>query len=406
MMQGASPHLERPFVRWPSALRHAPFRTYAVGSTISLAGAWTQRTALGWYMWDLTHSGFWLGVMVLAELMPSVVFTAIGGIVADRHGSPRVILATQALLVIYGTLSYLLIAQSMVGPTFAVALATVGGAIAALRLPASLAVVSDLLPAADRAQGAAIVSILLNLARMVGPGLAGVIIARWGVGEAFLASACCALVSFLVIRTIGRVTAPAAISAPSARPWTALIDSIRYIYTTPQLRLIFAVYIAAAIGVRPFADMLPGLAGTLYGGDAETLAILGAAFGLGSLIGGLAIAARGQAFSTRSISWACTGAALAVIAFVFVGDFWLAALAVAMAGLFTVLFGVGAQTVIHTMAEARMRGRILSFFSLISLSGSASGAELSPPKQSPECHPTCARWTTNRPTFRPGILPA
>ncbi|WP_162894992.1 MFS transporter [Rhizobium terrae] len=360
----------------PAALRHSQFRRYTIASTISLAGLWIHRTALGWYIWELTQSGFWLGLLLLAELVPAFVFTPFGGVLVDRHGSHRVIMATQTVFTVQGAVLGLLISFADIGPELALAFAAIGGSLAAVRLPATLAILSDLLPTEDRAQGSAIVSIVLNLTRMTGPGLGGLIIAHLGVAEAFMSGSACGIAFLLGVRGSRPIVPPhpAAGTAPRDRPWTAIRQGIDYIRATPQLRLVFIIYGITALGVRPFYDMLPGLAADLAGGSATTLAGLGASFGLGSLLAALFIAGRVSSFSSRSIIAASMGAALSVLSFAVAPIFEPAAFAAASAGFFTVLAGVGSQTIIQTTADSHIRGRLLSLFSLIFLSGSAAGA--------------------------------
>src|SRR5437762_9006148 len=179
--------LESPLVALP--LRNANFGLYSAGSAISLIGMWMQRIAIGWLTWQLTESGFWLGVIAFADFFPVILVGPIAGAAADRWDRLKVVKISQAISLLQATALVALTASGHINIGLLVALTAFQGFIVAFNQPARLAMVPYLVPEADLASAVAINSVIFNLARFVGPMLAGLAIVWSGVAAAFAANA-------------------------------------------------------------------------------------------------------------------------------------------------------------------------------------------------------------------------
>ena len=170
-------------------LRNPNFGLYSVGSAISLIGMWMQRIAIGWLTWQLTGSGFWLGVVSFADFFPVVVVGPIAGAAADRWDRLKAVQVSQALSLLQASVLFWLTATGRITIELLVALTAFQGVVVAFNQPARLVLVPSLVPHADLATAVAINSVVFNLARFIGPACAGPLIVWTGVSGAFAANA-------------------------------------------------------------------------------------------------------------------------------------------------------------------------------------------------------------------------
>src|SRR5215467_12263693 len=161
--------------------RNPSFGLYSAGSAVSLIGMWMQRIAVGWLTWQLTGSGFWLGIIAFADFFPVVVVGPIAGAAADRWDRLTVIKISQTISLLQATLLFWLTATGSITLELLVALTAFQGVVVAFNQPARLALVPSLVPQTDLATAVAINSVIFNLARFIGPMLAGIAIVWWGI---------------------------------------------------------------------------------------------------------------------------------------------------------------------------------------------------------------------------------
>ncbi len=363
------------FGRIVRTLQHRNFRVYVTGNAISLVGNWMQRIAVGWLTWQLTESGFWLGLVSCAEFLPAVLLGPFGGVLADRFDRLRIIKWAQCAALCQAVALFALTALGVITVELLTALVLFNGVALGFYQPSRLALIFSLLPRQDLSTGIAINSIVFNLARFLGPALAGLIIVGSGVAGAFAANAISYLV-FLVALSRIRLAKPSEASRDAARSSVAkqIGEGISYAFRHRGIGPLLLLLLAASLGVRPFIDLLPGFAAEVFAGGAETLALLSSSIGIGAIVSGALIARRGGGGLTRVVLISTLLLILAVVAFAATDILWFGTLSMAFAGTFMVASGVSMQTLMQMSVDSAVRGRVLSLYSIVFIGGPAAGA--------------------------------
>ncbi len=356
-------------------LRHREFRIYISGNAISLIGTWMQRTAVGWLTWDLTQSGFWLGLVACADLLPAVVIGPLGGVLADRFDRLRIMMAAQSVALLQAAVLFALTAGGVIGVELLAMLVLVHGVAMGFNQPSRLALMPSLVPLSALSTGIAINSVAFNLARFIGPALAGLLIVTIGVAGAFAANALSFLV-FLIALSRLRLsdTAPGPRGSDGASVLAALRDGVGYALGHPGIGPMLFLLATVSLGVRPFIDLMPGFAAEVFRGGADTLAALSSTVGLGAVASGLWIARRGPHGLTRLVLINTLLASLAILGFVATDLLWIALISVALAGMALVASAVSMQTLMQLAVDGARRGRVLSLYGIIFIGGPAAGA--------------------------------
>lgn len=355
-------------------VRNANFGIYSAGSAVSLVGMWTQRIAIGWLTWELTGSGLWLGIVAFADFFPVVLVGPIAGAVADRWDRLRVVKLSQAISLVEATVMWALTASGHMTIGILVGLTAFQGVVVAFNQPARLALVPSLVPQADMAGAVAINSVLFNIARFIGPILAGLAIVWSGVAAAFAFNAL-SYVGFLIALARIRI-APTGIAVAERRSFIAdLSQGIRYTATHPGIAALLVLLIAIGIGGRPMNELLPGFADEVYKSGALGLSILASAIGGGAILGGFWLGQRARASGLTGIAlWSALIGALATIAAIATERLWLAVPAVVVFGFCMSVCGIAVQTLIQLASDRSMRGRVMGLYGLIFRGAPAVGA--------------------------------
>jgi len=355
-----------------AALQEPAFRAYMSGNAISVVGTWMQRTAIGWHAWELTASPFWLGMVAFADLFPAVLIAPLGGVVADRLDRRRIMLWTQSGMAVTTSILALAILMGWIGILGLVALVGLQGLLIGVNQPARLALVPALVRREHLATAIALNSVVFNLARFIGPAVAGGLIALSGVPAALFVNA----LSYLPLL----VVLPGLVLAETVKPsrWqgagAAMADGFRYIFQSPLLAPLFAFFVALSLTVRPLGDLLPGFAGGVFSAGVGGLATLSAAMGLGAVLGGLWVARKGAAFEMEQALRLQIAVALAAAAFALSPAFWIATVAIAVFGFVLIATSVALHTAVQLGLEPELRGRVMSLFGLVFRSVPAVGA--------------------------------
>ncbi len=354
--------------------RNANYGIYAGGNAISLVGTWMQRISVGWLTWQLTHSGLWLGIISFADFCPVMLVGPIAGAAADRWDRLQVVKTSQVVSLVQASILFALTALDQMNIGLLVALTAFQGVVVAFNQPARLALVPSLVTQADLAAAVAINSVIFNLARVVGPMLAGLAIVWWGIAASFAANAL-SYVAFLVALTrvsVDRVP----VDAPKPRSLKAdLADGIRYTTAHPAIAALLMLLVAIGVGGRPLNELLPGLAAQVFHSGAGGLSILASATGAGAVIGGLWLGHRAHASSLTPVVLATSLAgALAAIAVSATDSMWVAVPAIAVFGFCTSSAGIAIQTLVQVSAAPGMRGRVMGLYALIFRGAPAIGA--------------------------------
>ena len=334
-----------------------------------------QRTAVGWLTWDLTQSGLWLGLVACADLLPAVLIGPLGGVLADRFNRLRIMMAAQTVALLQAATLFALTAAGVIQVELLALLVLVHGVAMGFNQPSRLALMPSLIPLAALSTGIAINSVAFNLARFLGPALAGLVIVSIGVAGAFAANAV-SFAFFLV--ALSRLRLSDAPQGPGGREGASVLaelrDGIGYTLRHPGIGPMLFLLATLSLGVRPFIDLMPGFAAEVFGGGADTLALLSSTVGLGAVASGLWIARRGPRGLTRLVLINTLLTSLAILGFVATDRLWFALISVALAGVALVASSVSMQTLMQLSVDGARRGRVLSLYGIIFIGGPAAGA--------------------------------
>ena len=357
------------------AFAHRNYRVYVTGNGISLIGWWLQRVAVGWLAWTLTHSGTWLGLVALADFLPALLLSPFAGVLADRHNRVLILRLTQAVGSVQATLLAILVVTGFITIELLFALVLLLGIASAVSQPARLALIPNLIDRASLPSALAINSVVFNLARFIGPAIAGVVIAEIGTSAAFAANAVSYIafqVSLAKLRDLPPM--PAAERQSAVR---ASLEAYAYASRHPGIGPMLLLFAVTTLGTRGFIELFPGFADSVFGRGPQGLAMLTSTVGLGAICGATWMALRpALAGLAAVVLWHTLVMSVAVLAFTATHNFYLALPCVFVAGAAMTITGTGAQTLIQAAVEPAMRGRVMAFYGLIFRAGPAVGAVL------------------------------
>lgn len=355
-------------------LSHDNFRIFIIGDGISLVGNWVQRLAIGWFTWELTESGAWLGIIAFCDLFPSLIFSPVGGALADRFDRLRLVITSQAGAMLQAVALVLFTGLGLIDIWGLVALTMLRGAIAAINQPVRLALVPSLVPREDLPAAIALSSVLFNTARFIGPAVAGVVIFYGGVVSAFAVNA----LSFLaLLYALMRIKIPRVTGDGKERPniFVQAWAGYRYVVDHPGIGPILFLLMLAAMFARPVSELLPGFAAGIFDQGAGGLAWMTSAMGVGAMAGGMWFLRYGTHLQLTTIAahaLAIMGGAL--VGFASLSNFWLTLPFLALISFSTTINNISIQTLIQTAVDGAMRGRVMSIYGMIFRGGPAIGA--------------------------------
>jgi len=327
-------------------------------------GTWMQKTAVSWVIYTLTHSTFMLGLTLFASQFPSFLFSLFGGVVSDRYNRYRVLLTTQAASLIQALLLATLILLKHYSVWEILSLSVVLGIINAFDVPARQSLVYEMVDdKADLPNALALNSSMVNLSRIVGPAIAGIVLESVGNGACFLLNA----LSFVaVIISLLLMKLPEYIKKiPKKNVFGELKEGMSYIKRTPSIAFVILMLGLVSLLVLPFGTLIPYFARDVFHGTARTFGIIDSFIGLGAFSGAIFLASQKTGADLKKILCINTlvfGAGL--ILFSHEHIYPLALFFIMMAG-----FGMMSQvtitnTIIQTTVAPNMRGRVISFYAM------------------------------------------
>jgi predicted MFS family arabinose efflux permease len=335
---------------------------------------WMQRIAIGWLTWQLTHSGLWLGIVAFADFFPVLLIGPIAGAAADRWDRLRVVKTSQTISLMQATALFALTVSGHMTVGLLVGLTAFQGVVVAFNQPARLAFVPSLVAPTDLASAVAINSVVFNLARFIGPMLAGLAIVWSGVAAAFAANAL-TYVAFLVALARIRIPPTVAETARQRSFGADLREGIRDTATHPGIASLLVLLIALGVGGRPLNELLPGFAADVFHSGAGGLSILASSIGGGAILGGVWLGHRAHSAGlTRVALGSSLIGALAATAAIATERLWVAVPAVIVFGFCTSVSGIAVQTLIQLASARNMRGRVMGLYGLIFRGAPAVGA--------------------------------
>ena len=370
------------------ALRHRNFRLFFVGQGISLVGTWLTRVAMSWLVYRLTRSALLLGLVGFAGQIPTFVVAPFAGVLVDRWSRHRVLVVTQVLAMAQSALLALFALTGTITVWHVLALAAFQGCINAFDTPARQAFVVEMIDAREDLPNAiALNSSMVNVARLLGPSIAGVLVAAVGEGWCFAADA----VSYLAVVAsllAMRVRARPPRRAPAGSVMHELAVGFRYVASFAPIRDILLLLAVVSLTGIPYVVLMPVFASDVLHGGPHLLGALMAANGLGALVGVLWLASRQSVLGLGRVivaAGAAFGAAL--IGFALGRNVWLMGALLAVAGAGMMIEMAASNTLVQTLVDEDKRGRVMSFYTMAffgmapfgSLAAGALGARLGAP---------------------------
>ncbi|MEW6573808.1 MAG: MFS transporter [Bacillota bacterium] len=346
-----------------AALQHPNYRLFWTGQCVSVVGTWMQNVAQAWLVLELTHSAFLLGLVGTAQFAPVLLFTLFGGVVADRVPKRHLLIITQTLMMVLAFLLGLLVLTEVVRYWHVLVFALLMGTLNAVDMPARQSFIFELVGKRDLMNGIALHSSLFNAARVVGPALAGVIIARFGLAICFLVNAAtfvAVVVQLIRIRTTGRN------AVKSGRVLGEIVEGLRYVRRTPAIFLPILLLSAISIFAINFNVLVPVFAREVLHRGPQGLGFLLASHGAGALAGALTLAWLSHGGPRRVLLLGgAVGLCLAQMVLALFNLFWVAMVLLSIAGWSMIVFAGTVNTTIQLAATDRLRARVMSIFTLV-----------------------------------------
>jgi MFS family permease len=343
------------------------------GQAVSLIGTWMQSVAQSWLVYRLTGSAVLLGVVGFASQIPVFVLAPAGGVVADRYDRRRVLMVTQACMMVLALALAALTLSGRITVWQIAGIAALLGVANGFDIPTRQALVAELVPRSDLVNAIALNSSMFNGARIVGPAIAGVLVAAVGEGWCFLGNA----VSYVAVLG-GLASLRIARRAPPARPATAFADVVegfRFVAQTRPIRALLLLLGLVSLTGMPYAVLMPVVAEEVLGAGAGGLGVLMGASGAGALTGALVLARRRTLKGLGGwVARAATAFGAGLIVFSLSRQLWLSVLLLLPVGFAMMLQMSSSNTLIQSMVPDRLRGRVMSVYSMMFMGMAPMGA--------------------------------
>ena len=356
------------------ALKHRNFQLFFSGQLISLIGTWMQTVAQSWLVYRMTGSSLLLGSVGFASQFPVFLMAPVGGMVADRVNRHRVVIATQAAAMILALiLATLTLTHRVTVPQIFV-LAALLGVVNAFDIPGRQSFLVDMVGREDLMNAIALNSSMFNGARVIGPAIAGILVAKIGEGWCFFANG----ISYIAVIAgllMMKIDCPA--RSKSDSPLDDIVEGFRWASRTGPIRALLLLLGLVSLVGMPYTVLMPLFADRILHGGARGLGILMGFTGIGALLGALTLALRsGVRGLGRLVALTCAGFGVSLIAFSFSRNFWLSAVLLIPVGFCIMLQMACSNTLIQSMVPDALRGRVMAVYSMMFMGMAPFGALL------------------------------
>jgi len=346
-----------------SLRRHRNYRLFFTGQVISVSGTWMQNVALAWLVVELTHSPIAVGALAFCRFLPFTIFGLAAGVVADRIDNRKLVIGTQAVSMVFSAIFAVLVLTDLETLWLVYLLAVLSGTALVFDAPGRHALTFQMVGRAELPNAVALNASLFNASRVVGPAVAGVLIAGFGVGVCFLINT----ITFLaVLASLLRMRKEELVPLErNGEPPPTMMRGIRegfvWALAQPQMRLVLAIVtVVSTVGFN-FHVLLPLLASDTLRTGPEVFGILSACFGGGALVGALLSAALGRA-SWKVLVLGTGGFSLSLLALAPVATVWACAVLLFFTGVCFTLWTSNANSILQLNAPDHLRGRIVSLY--------------------------------------------
>ena len=357
-----------------SALRSKNFRIFLYGNTISVLGIWIQRLALGWQAWQLSESSLMVGLVAAMQFLPLLLLTPFFGVFVDRIRPRYGMIVMHCILMLIATLLGMLTLTDRMSIEILLFLSLLHGIANSAYSPIRLALIPDLVEQSQFPSAVAISSVIFNTSRFVGPGLAGTIVSLWGLGFAYIANAVTyipVILSLLIIRTIRQRPQP----EKNQKYLAQLAEGLRYTRDHPTIRQVILIAGISIFFGRGVLELMPAFAALIFDGGSDALAALMAAAGAGAILTSLIFSViRLHSHLHLAVLVGALGTAVSIFLFALASSIAGGIAAIAMLGFFSSMVSIGSQSEVQISVDDRLRGRVLSLWTLVVIGGPAIGS--------------------------------
>lgn len=365
-----------------SVFRNRNLALYFTGAGFSLHGTWIQRIAQGWLAWELTESEFWVGMVAFLDFFPVAILAPVFGVIADRVDRTRMMAWANGLMMVNVAALTVFTLLDRAGIELLLFFVMNQGILNAMNTPARLSLVPNLVSRQNLSSALAMMSLLFNVSRFIGPALAGVIISLWGVGAAFAANTLSFLIFAIVLSQLDVKTSHS--SRKSEKPFRQLQEGFLYARRRPSIIWSLVLITVVSFFSRGTLELMPAFADVFFARGSSGLAALTSAAGAGAIFGALLLASSKPLGTLFKWVIASAGSgALLVVAFSMNTHFGIALILIAGLGMAVVITGVGVQIIIQSRVNDDYRGRVMSIwaslgFGAVAVGGLAIGAIAEP----------------------------
>jgi len=346
------------------ALRHRNYRLFFGGQGISLIGTWMTRIATAWLVYRLTHSAFLLGLVSFASQIPILVLGSVAGVWVDRWNRHRVLVVTQVLSMLQSFALAALALEHMITVDEIILLNLFQGAVNAFDMPARQAFVTEMVEdPGDFGNAIALNSSLVNAARLIGPSVAGLIIAAVGEGYCFLIDG----FSYMAVITslLAMILTPHLPEHKHDSVLSEWREGWKYVIGFQPIWSILLLLALISLVGMPYTTLMPIFAGRILHGGAHTLGFMMGAVGVGALFGAITLAARRSVLGLgRLVPMTAAGFGASLMAFSVSQRLWLSLLLLVVTGYCFMQQMASSNTILQTIIEDRKRGRVMSFYAM------------------------------------------
>lgn len=354
------------------ALKHKNFRYFFAGQFVSLTGTWMQTVAQSWLVYRLTGSVVLLGLIAFASQIPVFLLAPVGGAIADRYNRHKILIITQTAAMIFAFILAILTLTNNIEVWHLFVIAAGFGLTNAFDIPTRQAFVVEMVGKDDLLNAIALNSSMFNGARIVGPAIAGILVAAVGEAWCFMINAFSyvAVIGGLLMMTIKPVIRPRVGSTLSN-----IIEGFGFVARTAPIRgLLLLLGLVSLMGM-PYSVLMPVFAEQILGGNSSTLGYLMGSSGIGALIAALILASRQSVFGLgRWVAFASAGLGASLILFSFSEVFWLSALLLVPVGFSMMTQMAASNTLVQAMVPDELRGRVMSVYSMMFMGMAPLGA--------------------------------
>ena len=359
------------------ALRHPHYSLYLGADWFSGIGNWSYRVGWGWLAWELTHSGFWLGAVAAAGALPAMTILPLMGALADRVDRRAILRWTQFIGLVISTALAVFTFAGWINIWLLTLFVFLIGLNHTVAQPARMIMAPNLVPPEDLTAAIGLSAATHSSSRFIGPGIAGVVIATWGVDAVFSLNALTYIVFVVALLKI-RLRSREERRDPMSRGiFAEMLEGMKYAAGHVSLGPLILMMVLGAVLIRPVGDLFPGFNDVIFNQGPEQLGILFAAIGAGGILGSIWIANYNRPEGLLKLTlWNLLATILVVLVFATTRWFILGVAMVVGIGFATAVFQSAANVLIQRRVQGHMRARIMSLYALSYRAGPAFGALL------------------------------